>query len=112
MRARTGTTLDHVDNELIIKFTAHHSFRGGNDRIGNDRIEHTKFVIRERCCLLDSTERMDKRRRRADRNTRDWEVLDTAQCLHAVVHIIGKVPLAQEVRLCSHIVKCSRYVGR
>src|SRR6185437_15557195 len=94
---RTGTSLIHIDDELVTPLATEHFVRRGDDCVGEPRFQAAGFLVRQRCRTLDAYNRIHERREWT--NAADREVLDRAQRLHAV-HRVGRYgELAQWVLL-------------
>ena len=94
-----GTSLDHVDDELIVQCAFDQVVAGAHDRLRTHRIDHAQFEVGLRRRLLDERECTHEFGPPRHGLAGDREVLDRPGAVHAPVGSAGDLALTEEVAL-------------
>ena len=93
--------LDHVRGKLVEKLPGDQPVARAHDRGRDLRVEHAEIAVRHRRRFLHIPESLDEVRLLRNRDAGDFEVLDAAQGLDAVVCVVRNLALTQEILLLS-----------
>ena len=91
--------LDHVDHELVVELARDDLVARAHDGILLKLGEHTQLVVGEGGRLLHVGEGDDEVGEAVQIHSGDGEVLGGAQGLHAVVGVVGQLPIAEKIML-------------
>ena len=107
--AGTGTTLDHVDGELLVETSGDKLVASPADSIALFGSNHADFDVGHRGSFLGDGHALDEVGVAGKQVAADMEVVHGTAGLHAVVNLFGNFLRAEEVTFCTIIFFVSHY---
>ena len=97
VRRGPRSTLDDVDDELVVPSPGLDLVTGGHDRAGALGLEQAESLVGARGSEFDAGQRDDQLGITRYRDAGDREVLQRTRGVHAVVHVIGHLVVAEQI---------------
>ena len=99
VRGRTGSTLDHIDREVLVVLPRHDLATSLCDGLINLIAQQAQLVVGHSCAQLNDSQTMDKARIVAQMKFADREILQTAHRLDTIQDIFRDLHRSQQITL-------------
>ena len=99
IRRGSSSSLNHINNELLIQLAFNHLITGLLHSLHDLWFDQSQTSVRHDASLLNHTKGLNEVAVAAQTNTSNVVVVQTTKSLHSVVSILGHLNLTKEIRL-------------